>query len=49
MKRSELSDLVSAVPKQGLMEEIGARLAADAFLDMGRSVAPSLTRSAMRG
>jgi hypothetical protein len=26
--------LVSAVPKQGLMEELGARLAADAFLDM---------------
>ncbi|MGE5259684.1 MAG: hypothetical protein ACM3MH_02270 [Actinomycetota bacterium] len=26
--------LVSAVPKHGLMEELGGRLAADAFLDM---------------
>jgi len=43
--------LVSAVPKHGLMEELGARLAADAFLGMepfGRALTHSLRNARIR-
>jgi hypothetical protein len=43
--------LVSAVPKHGLMEELGERLAANAFLDMkpfGRALTYALRNARLR-
>jgi hypothetical protein len=43
--------LVSAVPKHGLMEELGERLAADAFIDMkpfGRALTYALRNARLR-
>lgn len=43
--------LVSAVPKHGLMDELGERLAADAFLELkpfGRSLTHALRNARLR-
>jgi hypothetical protein len=53
VKRSKLLAfyLVSAVPKQGLMEELNARLAVDAFLHMkpfGRALTYALRNARLR-